>query len=211
MMYDNHNPLPFYKSLNEQAHRRNYAYGEIYPLYSPCDRLLPFQLQRKHRTSSTWNAKLYDMEGTEIDITTYLPNGTGFNVVSGTQTDTIVYCPLVGWSYIIPQGRYYVRLTDGVNTWYSEVFTVINYLANYLRLEWRNIYDLPIEDGSILYESAGEPYYNVLYFAAELGKPEYTYEEEGENRDGLYFAEKCVSTKGYRFFITAPEYLCDCL
>lgn len=212
MMYDNHNPLPWYGSLNEQAHRRNYAYGEIYALYSPIDRLLPFQLHRKHLASSTWSAKLVSMaDGTETDITTYLTGSAGWNVVSGTTKDTIVYSPLTPWSFYIPEGRYYAYLTDGVNEWYSEVFTCVNYLAQYIRVEWRSIYDQPIEDGAILYESAGVPFFNVLYFAAELGKPEYNFEEEGENRDGYFFVEKQVSNKSYKFFINAPEYLCDCL
>lgn len=212
-MYDNHNPLPWYSSLEEQAHRRNYAYGEIYPLYSPYDRLLPFQLTRRHLTTTpNWNATLVSMaDGTQTDITQYVTGSAGFMIVEGSAQDTIVYSPLTGWSWSMPEGRYYAVLTDGQNVWYSEVFTAVNYLKDYLRISWRCMYDQPVGNGAILYDSLPMPYNNVLYFATELGKPEYNFEEEGENRDGYYFAEKQVSTKTYKFFINAPEYLCDCL
>ena len=40
-------------------------------------------------------------------------------------------------------------------------------------------------------------------------KPGSEYEEEGEERDGYFFAEKRLSWKTYRFAVLAPEYLCD--
>ena len=211
MTTSNYNCLPWYKDINEQNHRKNYAYGEIYPLYSPYDRLLPFQLTRRHLTTiANWSAMLVSMaDGTQTDITQYVTGSTGFMVIDGSAQDTIAYSPLTGWSWSMPEGRYYVVLSDGTNTWYSEVFTVVNYLKNYLRISWRSIYDQPIGDGAILYDSLPMPYRNVLYFAAQLGKPEYTFDEEGERRDGYFFAEKQVSTKTYKAFITAPEYLCD--
>ena len=43
----------------------------------------------------------------------------------------------------------------------------------------------------------------------ELGKPEYQFEEEGEDRDGYFFPEKRISEKTYRCTILASEYLCD--
>ena len=48
-----------------------------------------------------------------------------------------------------------------------------------------------------------------MYLCTELGKPEYQFEEEGENRDGYFFPEKQISEKTYRAMCLAPEYLCD--
>ena len=45
--------LPFYLGEQYQDFRKSYAYGEIYPLFSPSNRLLPFQIIRP--TSSVWN------------------------------------------------------------------------------------------------------------------------------------------------------------
>ena len=33
--------LPFYESLEEQNHRKSYAYGETYPLYVPMGAVPP--------------------------------------------------------------------------------------------------------------------------------------------------------------------------
>lgn len=43
---------------------------------------------------------------------------------------------------------------------------------------------------------------------AELGKPEYKFEEEGEERDG-YFSRKTNIGKDVPVYLLAPEYLCD--
>ena len=42
-----------------------------------------------------------------------------------------------------------------------------------------------------------------------MGKPDYTFEEEGEQRDGLWFPEKMISEKTYKFTFLASEYLLD--
>ena len=36
--------LPFYEDDNEQLHNRSYAYGDIYPLYTPMGTVPPFQI-----------------------------------------------------------------------------------------------------------------------------------------------------------------------
>ena len=41
---NNFSVLPFYTSLNEQAHRMPYAYGDIYPLYCAVGTLPTFQI-----------------------------------------------------------------------------------------------------------------------------------------------------------------------
>lgn len=45
----------------------------------------------------------------------------------------------------------------------------------------------------------------------ELGKPEYTFEEEATKRLGYSFIESQVSAKAYKFNAILPEYLCDAL
>lgn len=44
--------LPWYTSINEQNHRKSYAYGAIYPLFAPANRLLPFKLSEIHVQTS---------------------------------------------------------------------------------------------------------------------------------------------------------------
>ena len=52
-------------------------------------------------------------------------------------------------------------------------------------------------------------YRNVLYLPTDIAKPDYSFTEDGEERDGYYFAIKQISQKRYRFKFLAPEYLLD--
>ena len=82
-------------------------------------------------------------------------------------------------------------------------------MQNYLKVEWYDRENLLLDDGAVCYKT---PLYRVkhfLYLATELGKPDYTFEEEGEQRDGYFFPTKQLSEKVYRFTFVAPEYICD--
>lgn len=222
MRNDNYNCLPFYSSINEQNHRRNYAYGDIYTLFAPNDRLLSFQLARPHEDTSIWDIQLVSMNDSSLNqtLTPEVVGESGWYVASNYYTDPvlgamdiIVCAPYMAMPSIrMPEGRYYITIDDGTNQWWSDVFTVVSDLSNYLKVKWTNDTDLPLaRGGAILYEDLGFTRWNTLYFATELGKPEYPFEEEGESRDGYFFAEKQVSSKTYKAVTTAPEYLCDCM
>ena len=104
-------------------------------------------------------------------------------------------------------GQYYATLNDGIQTWYSEIFTVVNDIEPYLKIEWWDVEDFVMDAGAIVYT---EPKFkNVLYLDSDLAKPEYPFEEEGETRDGYFFPIKQISEKHYRFKFFASEYLLD--
>lgn len=201
--------LPWYDSIDEQNHRKSYAYGNIYPLFAPADRLLPFQIIRNTRSNSVTSVILYDKTGKQIaNITTYMRE-TGLQIVrfQSLGYDVILYPAILPMQLNQFDGIYYMALSDGVQTWYSEMFTVVHNMGGFLKLEWWDEEDLVFDAGRIVYQNP--TFKNVLYFCAELGKPDYEFEEEGENRDGYFFPEKQLSSKTYRFNILAPEYLCD--
>jgi hypothetical protein len=50
---------------------------------------------------------------------------------------------------------------------------------------------------------------NTLWLQTQIGKPDYEFDEQGEQRDGLFFPEKMLSWKKYKMTILASEYLCD--
>ena len=200
--------LPFYTNINEQNHRKSYAYGEVYPLYCQAGVLLPFQIMREHRVNSVTQVQMYRKDGTLVSTLTQSMSDVGLQVVpfSAYGYDIILY-PAVFPITQMFDGQYYLTLTDGVETWYSEVFTVVQNISSYLKIEWYNDDDLVFDGGRFLFKNPS--FQNFLYFAAEVGKPEYTFEEEGENRDGFFFPEKQLSEKRYKCSILAPEYLCD--
>lgn len=205
--------LPFYTSLDLQNHRRSYAYGEIYPLFCPKDDLLPFQILVPHSSTafSLTDATLYTANGeAAMSIGQYLTNG-GLQRLSFVAYgyDIIIYPAFVPMGASMPEGQYYVRLRTSVGTFYSEVFTVVSQISPYLKVEWWNEDDLVADAYRVAYDINGQQFRNRIYLNTELGKPEYEYEEEGEQRDGFFFPEKILSEKTYHFTFLAPEYLCD--
>lgn len=203
-------PLPWYKSVKYQDFRKSYAYGNVFQLIAPDRSLLPFQIRRAHRASAAFTLRvLYDDGTLYRNIST--DAAADLHVVSGTDFDIIQYCNsglANQFAQPLAPGRYYAELSDGVETWYSEVFNVVDDLSRYIRLEYWSADNQEYDGGEIAYLNG---YRNVLYICSELGKPDYEYEEEADPRDGFPFVEKQISKKTFRFECKAPEYLVDAL
>lgn len=201
--------LPWYKDIGEQNHRKSYAYGAIYPLIAPANILLPFQIMRQTRSNGITSVMLLDKTGTAVANITQPMIEAGLQVVR-FQTlgyDVILYPATLPMPINMLDGIYYMRLSDGVQTWYSEMFTVVQDVSGYVKVQWWDIENLVFDSGQIVYTNPA--YKNTLYLCTELGKPEYEFEEEGQDRDGYFFPEKQISTKKYKCTILSPEYLCD--
>lgn len=121
--------------------------------------------------------------------------------------DYLVYTGLLPFAASFENGQYYAVLVSGEHTWYSEVFTVVNNIAPYLKIVWWDNEDFVMDAGRIVY--CNPNFKNVLYLDAQIAKPEYVFEEEGESRDGYFFPTKQISEKRYRFAFLASEYLLD--
>ena len=219
-MYPNNNlsVLPFYTDIRLQNHRRSYAYGEIYPLITLTDTLLPFQIIRPRRENGIESVKMYYKDGTLFADITQPIIETGLRIMSWRpfhDVDTILYAGTLPMALDTPDGVFYVELSDGVQTWYSEMFTVVQDVSGYVKIEWYDAEDL-LMDGNvgIVYtddDTVTTCFRNRVYLCTEIGKPEYTFSEEVNERDGYSFPEKQVSEKTYRCTILAPEYLLDAM
>lgn len=207
---NNLSPLPFYTSLDEQNHRKSYAYGDIYPLFASAYNLIPFQIIRPHQTNyNIGTCWLHRKDGTVVkEIRTNLIEG-GMAILPfyDAGVDVIVYPAFVPIIPDLQEGIYYLVVQDAYNIYYSDMFTVVRDMTPYLQIKWWDIDDLYCDAGVIAYKQMG--YRNILYFCSEIGKPDYEFEEEGESRDGYFFREKQISYKTFRSTILAPEYLCD--
>ena len=200
--------LPFYTEISEQDWRKSYAYGDVYPLFSQAGFLLPFQIVRDHRANTITNVVLFRKDGTQLGEITNSMLEAGLTIVPFALLgyDVILF-PAIFPMFSMNDGQYYISIYDGVEIWYSEVFTVVQDMSAYLKVEWYNDENLVFAGGQCVFKNPR--FHNFLYFVTEVGKPEYTFEEEGENRDGYFFPSKQLSEKRYKFTILAPEYLCD--
>lgn len=203
--------LPWYTDIKYQNHRKTYAFGNIYPLYTPVRTLLPFQIMRETREENIVSVKLYNKKGElYMDITNQIiQSGLQIKRFETYGYDIIINPGILPMSIVMPEGVYYASISDGIDTFYSELFTCVNNMSKYMKIEWFDIEDLQFDNGAIVYKN---PFFkNVVYLPTELGKPEYPFKEDGEDRDGYFFPEKQISEKTYKFVFLAPEYLCDAM
>lgn len=204
--------LPWYTSIEQQNARKWWIYNRIYPLFTPGGYMLPFQIMRPYGPFPGVVFQVFTADGKFVgDFSQQLIDGGLHDV--GFQS--LGYAVLVfgGQFPIFPQmqnGQYYAVLTVRNDTWYSEIFTVVNDINPYLKIVWWDNEDFTMDAGTIVYKYAGGTQFrNVLYLQADIAKPEYPFEEEGETRDGYFFPIKQISEKHYRFSFLASEYLLD--
>ena len=206
----NYSVLPWYTSKKYQNARKWWLYGKIYPLFTPAGKMLPFQIIRAHRTSTTISLfRVYTSKDVLIGDFTQEINDAGITVKQFPEAgyDVIVFPSLFPVFDQMDNGQYYAVLADGTETWYSEIFTVVNDIEPYLKIEWWDKEDFVTDGGIVVYT---EPtFHNLLYLESDIAKPEYVFEEEGENRDGYFFPSKQISEKKYRFSFLSSEYLLD--
>lgn len=99
--------------------------------------------------------------------------------------------------------KMYLELSDGIDTWYSAYF---GFCEPCMRIEWYDVEDFLFDAGAIAYSDG---YRNEMFFDAEIGMPEYEFEEEVAERNGYQFPISQISYKKYKFTILVPEEVCD--
>lgn len=205
---NNISPLPFYDDISLQNHRKDYAFGQIYPLVIHRNMLLPFQFCVS-AGSSINQAYLYSADGKYIANILSELKENGLTVKSYTGFKLIKYPGTLPVNSIKYEGQYYIRLRSSSGKYfYSDVFTVYNRVDDYLELEYRNSYNFELKNGIVDFS---DNFKFKCYIPTQIGKPEYDFEEEATERMGYAFIESQVSKKLYKFTFLAPEYLCDAL
>ena len=202
--------LPWYTSIEQQNARKWWAYNRVYPLFTPAMFMLPFQILRTHRSGTTISSfRVYTKTGVLVGNFTQAIRDAGITIKPFTSLgyDVIVFGGQMPVFAQFADGQYYAAISDGTQTWYSEIFTVVNYIEPYLKITWWDLSDFTMDAGTIVYTNPS--YKNVLYLQSDIAKPEYTFEEEGETLDGYFFPTKQISEKRYRFNFLASEYLLD--
>ena len=60
-----------------------------------------------------------------------------------------------------------------------------------LKIQWWDIENLVFDAGQIVYKNPD--FKNTLYLCTELGKPDYEFEEDGEERTGIFPGKTNIS------------------
>lgn len=213
LVNNNISPLPFYDNIALQNHRKDYAFGQVYPLITYKNMLLPFQVVLSGGTRVE-SVKLFDFNtGASTDITASIKeNGLALKSYNGFKL--LKYPGTLPIAEIKHEGLYYLAIKIKVlssiknEVIFSDVFTVTNRVDDYLIIEYYNSYNFELKNGIVDFS---DNFKFKCYLNTQIGKPEYDFEEEATERMGYTFIESQVSKKIYKFTFLAPEYLCDAL
>ena len=121
--------LPWYTSIEQQNARKWWIYNRVYPLFAPAMFLLPFQIMREHRAGETISMfRVYTKNGVFVGDFTQQLNEAGiyFKSFASFGYDVIVFPGNFPVFSQFENGQYYATLSDGTETWYSEIFTIVN-------------------------------------------------------------------------------------
>ena len=229
---NNFTPLAWHQgNIELQSNRASYAYGHIVPLFASATTFLPFQIVTEvgYIDVANLTLKLKNVDGTDALSGANLRSRFGLvkkqvelrpqeiideqTTIPAVNVDVIIYNS--GQMDALPIGQYYLELTSGQRTWYSDVVTIVADVTKMTKVTWWDAADLLFGAGCIVYKYGtgnATQYKNVMYFVEEIGMPEYTQEEEGETRDGLFYASKLISGKKYKMQIAqASEAMCDAM
>lgn len=201
-------PFKIYTRLSAQNRfKRHCANQNSFSLITRTNRFLPFIIKRDLILDQIESWEAYDLEGGLAH--TVVPQETGYEIYTLGTSQYIIYYGAIIDGLVMECGSYYLKISDGTNDWFSEVFTVGDFTTNgnpYAVLEWSHSHDV----GDIIYQTG---YVNRLYLDIELGEPDYITEEEvskdvlGNEIDILVRTQK-----QYKSTIAAlPEYLVDSL
>ena len=202
--------LPFYTSVDKQDHRKDYAFSEMFKNLCPHKFILPFQIIRSTRVNPIQSIKLkgHDFNFDENITEEAGTQGLSVKAYPDKGYDVIKYPGYLPLSFETPEGLYYVEISDGVDTWFSDVFNIVRKVDDLLCIEYWDEGNIEYSGGEIDFSS----YFKYrIFLPTQVGKPSYLFTEEVETRDGKQFIEKQISEKVYNFTFLAPEYLLDAM
>ena len=237
---NNLSPIPFYGSLEEQDFRKWYAYGVMYPHRVSSRNLVPFFFtvdsgdvdidkvsvyqvccNEEVFGKGSYNLSFSDAFSVHEEEEGDVPIGSLIQAQCGHFPDanehtTFYYCaPNIDLG--LEKGTYFMQfdLSTG-QTVYSDVFFVepsADLDKSFVGIKWYDGSDLELSDGGVIPYShtQGKLYGNQIFLDTTIGMPEYSFTEDGEERDGRFFPIKQISEKVYKFKAIVPEYLCDCM
>lgn len=202
-------PLKFYDDFHKQNRYRSFAYGHVAPLITNPNVVLPFQLIVSGNVSEVYVRNANTNKRVTGNVVEKFKDA-GLRNVSKNGYKVLLFLGIFPLSGVIDyEGQYWLEIYSG-GWYYSEVFCFDNNIDDCLKVEyWNPEGDFALKNGIIVLGS--ENFHFILLLKSELGKPEYSFEEEATKRLGYSFIESQVSKKTYKFNAVIPEYLCDAM
>ena len=211
-------PLKFYDNFHKQNRYRSFAYGHIAPLITNPNVVSPFCIN----LGTTYSGYAHDIVSVQLyDANTNKLIGDYAQKFkdAGMRVEEINGCVIIWFLGIFPlsgvidyEGQYYLAIKEVLHGYvYSEVFCYTNNVDDCIKIEYWNPEGNLYVGGKYPVFPSEKAFHYILLLKSELGKPEYSFEEEATKRLGYSFIESQVSKKTYKFNTVIPEYLCDAM
>ena len=149
---NNFTPLAWHQDdIELQSNRATYAYGHIVPLFASAIQFIPFQIVTAVGAinTGTCDIRLRKIDGTDA-VGSNLRTRFGLvkkqvelrpqeiideqTTIPAVNVDVIIYNG--GNMDALPIGQYYLELTSGQRTWYSDVVTIVSDTALKTKVTW---------------------------------------------------------------------------
>ncbi len=120
-----HTVFPIYDRIDKQIRFKENYKSEIAPLIFPTNQILPFQFRRAARENPLTVLKAVTI-GTMAERDLLATIGPFCNMTNFPMegVDYFIYNGGILLDPAFDKGRYYLEFSDGLQTWYSEVFRI---------------------------------------------------------------------------------------
>jgi len=202
--------LPIYESLNEQIRFRSYCGETVWENAIPSNKLPQFAYLREINPTFTFNLYVKDLDGNTVatfDAAALSPMLDIDTYTDGTEAVKFsAFFDSFGSDEYLENGCYYLELSDGVDTYYSEVFCYTGFVTGDL-----DCYSaLTVVTTCQIGQRYPINFTQNLYIQNDIGLPEYPTEElEDEDTNKNTFVSWRKVEKRRRLYLHGPEYLCD--
>ena len=198
--------LPFYDSLLKQDKVRQNA---VIPVHCPDTQLPPFLIQVGTATVATVTSiKLVSCTNVETDLTTgYFASFPTVTASVATALGSYIQYNGTALSKTLPLGSYYVKIAKSDATYYSDwihVSKIPNPALKFVKIQFSNTNNL----GDIRYEGS---FVQMVWIEAILNNPLHEMVNTGEEKNGVFIAEKIVSKYIYSVIAYMSRGLYRCL
>lgn len=210
-------PFKILDKKEHQTHRRRWVGGDLssFKLFVTPSRLPAFQINRPNSNFSISSVKLFDAitDAEIVDITETIP-AEELYIKRFAGFDQIIHLGQTNLDVPLPKGVFFIEITAGDKSWYSEAFTVRDLneddlsanSCNLIKLTWTNSCDI----AGFYYSDPDADFTHKLLLDADLSPSEWLTQIEGtEDGEKVFFADFKRASKEWRFEIFAPEYIVD--
>lgn len=195
------NPVPLHVSKGDWYSEKSTYHGVCrHPIYPTG--YVPAMCVSTQRGDMEWiKMMLRRVDGTEVRVM-----DAGFSKIALGRNIVSYLIKPTTFEDVHDEGVYYVEMDIDGERVYSEPFMWIRDVKRMIKITYRRTSAIETTENYIRFD---EPY--VMYIDSEIMMPEYKYNTEVEELDGVKFVRKKVSYKEHRFTFLCTDYFAEAI